>query len=91
MHEKTKPSPLIQLLETVIQADVIETIMNMPHLTGAERQVAIGRALKRGVVDDLMAELVTEEISLAAAEGEEIPEALTDALLHALPPSENMA
>ena len=80
--------PLVQLLETLIRADVVEAIMNVPHLTLAERKIAIGRALRRGVVEDLMAEIVTEEISLAAAEGGDISDDLAEALLATVPPTD---
>jgi hypothetical protein len=78
---------LIQTLEALIEADLVKTIMNMPHLTLAERRIALGRALRKGVVQELAKQLVKEEASLAAIEGKNISDALAEALIaaHAVP------
>jgi len=69
------------MLETLIEADLVKTIMEMPHLTMAERRIALGRALKRGVVQELAKQLVAEETSMAAIEGKDISDALAEALI----------
>ena len=72
---------LIQMLETVIEADMVQTIMSIPHLTLAERRIALGRALRKGVVQQLAKELVREEVNVQALEGKDISDALAEALL----------
>ncbi|MCC6811586.1 MAG: hypothetical protein IT381_29415 [Deltaproteobacteria bacterium] len=78
---------LIAMLEALIEADLVKTIMNMPHLTLAERRIALGRALKKGIVQELAKQLVNEEASIAAIEGKNISDALAEALIasHAVP------
>ncbi len=72
---------LLQMLEALIEADLVKTIMEMPQLTLAERRIALGRALKRGIVQELAKQLVKEEASLAAIEGKHISDALAEALI----------
>lgn len=78
---------LIQMLEALIEADLVKTIMAIPHLTLAERRIALGRALRKGIVQELAKQLVKEEASIAAIEGKDISDALAEALIasHAIP------
>ncbi len=89
MSEDREPEglSLIQMLEVLIEADLVKTIMNMPHLTLAERRIALGRALRKGIVQELAKQLVTEETSIAAIEGKGISDALAEALIatHSVP------
>lgn len=72
---------LLDMLEALIEADLVKTIMEMPHLTMAERRIALGRALKKGIVKQLAQQLVQEEASMAAIEGKDISDALAEALI----------
>jgi hypothetical protein len=72
---------LLDMLEALIEADLVKTIMEMPHLTLAERRIALGRALKKGIVKELAQQLVQEEASMAAIEGKDISDALAEALI----------
>ncbi len=77
------PKPvLVELLAQIIQADVARTIDGMPHLSAAERKIALGRAIRKGLVDDLVRDLITEEIHLAQAGEAELTDELADAFLH---------
>ena len=87
MSENTKKPVLVELLGTLIQADLLKTIENMPHLSRAERQIAVGRALRRGVVDDLVRDLITEEIRLVECDGSELSDELAEAMLATMPHS----
>ena len=80
MHD-AKKSQLVDLLAEIIRADMVKTIEAMPHLTQAERNIAIGRALRRGLVDDLVCEIVTEEVQLAAASGDDPSDELLEAFV----------
>lgn len=77
--QQAKKLQLVDLLSEIVRADVVKTIEGMPHLTQAERDIAIGRALRRGLVDELVSELVTEEIQLAVAAGGDPSDELLDA------------
>jgi len=85
MSDENKKPVLVEMLETLIQADLIRAIENMPHLSRAERQIAVGRALRRGVVDDLVEEMITEEIKLAELQGGEVSDDLAEAVLATMP------
>lgn len=76
---------LIQTLEALIEADLVKTIMDMPHLTMAERRIALGRALRKGIVQELARQMVHEEATEQAVEGKDISEALAEALLAHVP------
>ena len=82
-----KKSQLIDLLQEIIRADMVKTIEAMPHLTQAERDIAIGRALRRGVVDDLVSEIITEEVQLAAAQGDDPSDELLEAFASTAKPT----
>lgn len=79
--QDAKTYQLVELLQEIIRADVVKTIEAMPHLTQAERNIAIGRALRKGIVDDLVSEMVTEEVQLAVAGGHDPSEELLDAFV----------
>jgi hypothetical protein len=85
MSEINRKPLLVELLVTLIQADLIKTLENMPHLNLAERRIALGRALRRGVVDDLVRDMITEEVRLAEFDRAELTEELADALLATMP------
>jgi hypothetical protein len=72
---------LLKMLEALIEADLVKTIMEMPQLTMAERRIALGRALKKGIVQELAKQLVREEASLVAVEGKDLSDALAEALI----------
>ena len=81
MKELNRSPVLVQLLAALIQADLVKAIENMPHLSTIERRIAVGRALRKGVVDELVRDLITEEIKLAELDREELSEDLVDAFL----------
>ena len=85
MSETNRKPALVELLATLIQADLLSTIESMPHLSKAERRIAVGRALRRGVVDDLVREMITEEVKLVEFDRSALTQELADALLATMP------
>ena len=49
----------------------------------AERRIALGRALRKGIVQQLAKEMVREEVNIAAIENRELSDELAEALLAA--------